>query len=152
MSVQQPGSALPLGLNIGPLADGIFIGIMLSTFLWGITVVQTFNYFASNSANDGWMLKSFMGLLFALDTVTSALTLDMAHIYLIEKFGSLVTLASLPYSSILEVLFNDIIVFLVELFFARRVHLLNSRQKIMPALIVIFAVAGLCNFWNIYRC
>ncbi|KAJ7347088.1 hypothetical protein DFH08DRAFT_208955 [Mycena albidolilacea] len=141
----NPGSALPLGVNIGPFTDAMFVGIMLSVFLWGITVVQTFNYFASNSGNDGWMLKTFVGILFALDTVSSVLTVDMAHIYLIENFGNLVILTTLPLSAIMEVLFNVIIVFLVELFFARRVFLLNQRRILMPALISIVGLAGLVS-------
>jgi len=69
----------------------------------------------------------------------------MAHIYLIENFGNLEVLTTLPYVAVMEVLFNVIIVFLVELFFARRVYLLNQRQIMMPALIVIIGIAGLVS-------
>ncbi|KAJ6594363.1 hypothetical protein B0H19DRAFT_1095160 [Mycena capillaripes] len=138
-----PPSSLPLGVNIGPFADAMFAGIMLSTFLWGITVVQTWNYFSTHSSNDGWMLKCFVAILFCLDTVTTVLTTDMAHIYLIENFGSLVILTTLPVAGVLEVGFNVVIVFLVELFFARRVYLLSQRHLVMPAIIIIFGIAGL---------
>ncbi|KAJ7873858.1 hypothetical protein B0H14DRAFT_3438070 [Mycena olivaceomarginata] len=158
----NPGSALPLGVNIGPFTDAMFVGIMLSVFLWGITVVQTFNYFASNSANDGWMLKTFVGILFALDTVSSVLTVDMAHIYLIENFGNLVILTTLPLSAIMEVLFNVIIGGTVlrtsSVFFVSRgiiPHILaqlsvfgftvNQRRILMPALISIVGLAGLVS-------
>ncbi|KAJ7045942.1 hypothetical protein C8F04DRAFT_1249308 [Mycena alexandri] len=140
-----PISSLPVGVNIGPFADAMFVGIMLSTFLWGITVVQTWNYYNSNTGSDGWMLKTFVGILFLLDTVTTVLTTDMAHIYLIENFGNLGKLLTLPLAGVMEVGFNVFIVFLVELFFARRVYLLNQHQLVMPALITLFGVAGLVS-------
>ncbi|KAJ6530241.1 hypothetical protein B0H19DRAFT_1192555 [Mycena capillaripes] len=141
MNATTPLSSLPLGVDIGPFANPVFVGVMLSTILWGITIVQTWNYYDSN--DDGWMLRAFVGILFILDTVTTVLTTEMGHIYLIQNFGSLATLATLPFSGVLEVAFNVIIVFLVHLFFASRVYLLTGRQYVVPAIIVLFAVAAL---------
>ncbi|KAJ6489569.1 hypothetical protein C8R47DRAFT_472277 [Mycena vitilis] len=133
----EPASRGPFGV------DTIFTGIMVSTFLCGITVVQTWNYFSSNSANDGWMLKSFVVILLLLDTVTAGLTVEVVHFYLVENFGNLETLGALPLAGVFEVGFNVVTVFLVELFFAHRVYLLFHRHLVMPAIIVTFSVAGL---------
>ncbi|KAJ7680763.1 hypothetical protein DFH06DRAFT_1464897 [Mycena polygramma] len=142
--MSSPLSSLPLGVNIGPFGvDAIFTGIMVSTFLCGITVVQTWNYFSSNSVNDGWMLKSFVVILFLLDTVTAGLTVEIVHFYLVENFGNLETLETLPLAGVFEVGCNVVTVFLVELFFAHRVYLLFHRHLVIPAIIVTFAVAGL---------
>ncbi|KAJ7666774.1 hypothetical protein DFH06DRAFT_1184728 [Mycena polygramma] len=141
MNATSPLSSLPLGVDISPFADPVFAGVMLSTILWGITIVQTWNYYDSN--NDGWMLRTFVGVLFILDTVTTVLTTEMGHIYLIQNFGSLATLTTLPFSGVLEVALNVIIVFFVQLFFASRVYLLTERRVIVPGIIVLFAVAAL---------
>ncbi|KAJ6564745.1 hypothetical protein B0H19DRAFT_82418 [Mycena capillaripes] len=132
----------PLGINIGPLADPVFAGVLLSSVLYGITVVQTWNYYELN--NDGWILRIFVGTLFILDSVSAVLTIEMGHVYLIQHFGSLATLATLPFSGVLEVAFNVVTVFLVQLFFASRVYLLFARKNlIIPATILVFAVAAL---------
>ncbi|KAJ7130604.1 hypothetical protein C8R44DRAFT_978547, partial [Mycena epipterygia] len=143
MSDSNPLSSLPNGVDISSVANSMFVGVLLSPVLWGITVSQTWSYYNSNK--DGWLLQTFVGVLFVLDTAATCLTSEMAHVYLIQNFGSLEALSTLPTSSIVEVAVNVFIVFLVELFFARRVYLLNRRQIFMPVLIIVFAAAGLVS-------
>ncbi|KAJ7693430.1 hypothetical protein B0H17DRAFT_1199936 [Mycena rosella] len=140
MSAANPFSALPNGVDISSHVDAMFVGIMFSFILWGVTVPQTWNYFNSNK--DGWMLQALVGVLFVLDSVSTYLTGDMAHVYLVQNFGNLAALATVPTSAIAEVAINVAVCFLVQLFFARRVHLLNQRRLIMPIIIVLFAAAG----------
>ncbi|KAJ7497729.1 hypothetical protein FB451DRAFT_241958 [Mycena latifolia] len=141
MSEANPFSAIPNGVDISSHVDAMFVGIMLSLVLWGITLVQTWTYFNSNK--DGWMLQALVFILFLLDTGSTALTGEMAHVYLVQNFGNLAALATVPVSAIAEVAFNVTIVFLVQLFFARRVYLLNQRRLVMPVIITLFALAGL---------
>ncbi|KAJ7121252.1 hypothetical protein C8R43DRAFT_1136513 [Mycena crocata] len=137
----NPFSALPNGVNIASAVDPMFVGIMLCPLFLGIILAQSWTYYNSN--NDGWMLRSFVGILVALDISSTALTSEMAHIYLIQNFGDLAGLTLLPRSSIVEVLLNVIICTMVELFFARRVYLISQRKIIMPAIITLFAIGGL---------
>ncbi|KAJ6494962.1 hypothetical protein DFH09DRAFT_1290488 [Mycena vulgaris] len=137
----NPFSALPNGVDISSHVNAVFVGIMLSLVLWGITLAQTWTYYNLNK--DGWMLRSLVGILFVLDTVSTYLTGDMAHFWLVQNFGNLAALATVPISSIVEVAVNVSVVFLVQMFFARRVYLLNQRRIVVPAIIVLFALGGL---------
>ncbi|KAJ7134003.1 hypothetical protein C8R43DRAFT_1022167 [Mycena crocata] len=139
-NTSTPISAFPNGVNISSAVDPMFVGIMLCPLFLGIIISQAFTYFNRN--NDDWMLRSLVGTLVALDITSTCLTAEMAHVYLIQGFGDLAGLTLLPKSSIVEVMLNVTICTLVELFFARRVYLINQKQMLMPAIITLFAVAG----------
>ncbi|KAJ7646868.1 hypothetical protein FB45DRAFT_891675 [Roridomyces roridus] len=145
-------SALPDGVDISSKADAMFVGVMLAPVLSGITISQSWTYYNSNK--DGWMLRSFVGLLVLMDMTETVLTSVMAHEYLITNFGNLEGLTRLPITTIVEVAINIVLVMLVELFFAYRVYLL-TRQIVLPILIALFGVAGLaagiCLVANISR-
>ncbi|KAJ7646864.1 hypothetical protein FB45DRAFT_891659 [Roridomyces roridus] len=145
-------SAVPNGVDISSKANAMFVGVMLAPVLSGITISQSWTYYNSNK--DGWMLRSFVGLLFAMDMTETVLTSGMAHEYLITNFGNLEGLTRLPITTMVEVAINVVLVMLVELFFAYRVYLL-TRQIVLPMLIALFGVAGLvagiCIVVNISR-
>ncbi|KAJ7129850.1 hypothetical protein C8R43DRAFT_673616 [Mycena crocata] len=137
MSASNP----PNGVNIAKSVDAMFSGLMLCPLLLGIILQQAWRYYTSNK--DGWMLQTFVAILVALDIASTCLTSEMAHIYMIQNFGNLKQLGLLPLSAIVEVQINVVICTSVELFFARRVYLLNQRRILVPTIISFLSIAGL---------
>ncbi|KAJ7578569.1 hypothetical protein C8J56DRAFT_351691 [Mycena floridula] len=138
---------LPTLKDILNLADSLYYGILVSTALWGITVVQTWTY--ANDNRDRWFLRSLVAVLFTIDTASTILTAQMGHFYLLEQTfgGSFHSLGKEPLvmTSITMLAINLITVFIVECFFASRVFILTQRQRTLPGLIVFFAVAALVS-------
>jgi len=132
--------APPPGIDISSAVDGMFYGILISLALWGITIVQTWTYINNNK--DKWFLRTLVGALFVLDTVTSGLTVKTAHFYFVENFGGLGAFLKVASELIAEVMVNVTIVYIVELFFAYRVYILNGRHWFLPAVIVFIGTLG----------
>ncbi|KAF4618905.1 hypothetical protein D9613_010117 [Agrocybe pediades] len=128
-------------MNISKDVDGIFVGMptcstltrqmwltgrlgfVAATTLLGITILQAWNYAQNN--RDSWKLRSLVALLVALDIAGTIASSIFVHSYLIEHFGNFVLLSTVNDAFIVEFSFMVVVIFLVQLFFASRVHLLN---------------------------
>ncbi|KAF9557615.1 hypothetical protein CPC08DRAFT_44125 [Agrocybe pediades] len=110
-------------MNISKDVDGIFVGFVAATTLLGITILQAWNYAQNN--RDSWKLRSLVALLVTLDIAGTIASSIFVHSYLIEHFGNFVLLSTVNDAFIVEFSFMVVVIFLVQLFFASRVHLLN---------------------------
>ncbi|KAF4618906.1 hypothetical protein D9613_010116 [Agrocybe pediades] len=117
MENMQPPLQVP-DINISKAVDGVFVGYVASTILLGITILQAWNYAQTN--RDGWKLRSFVALLVILDTSAA-----IANTVMVEHFGNFLLLGTVIKPVLVEFSFTVIVIFLVQLFFATRVYLLN---------------------------
>ncbi|KAF9481264.1 hypothetical protein BDN70DRAFT_876585 [Pholiota conissans] len=133
-----PPTSLPLGVDLSSSVDGLYWGVIISTVLLGVTVVQAWIYVNDNK--DGWPLRTYVAVLVGLDITTTALNSQFIHAYFISNFGNLENLGLINKSILVEFAITIIVIFLVQLFFATRVYLLNDKGYIVPAIIVVSAM------------
>ncbi|KAJ7173630.1 hypothetical protein C8R46DRAFT_1083426 [Mycena filopes] len=120
----------------------LFIGFTLSMAGYGFTFFQTYVYFSGYPA-DHWGLKLFVSMIFALDTVTSALVSKTAHTYLVLSLPYIDGLVELQRTFNAQFLLSTLAMFGVQLFFSLRIWKLS--QNIWAAgLSAIISVAVFC--------
>ncbi|KAF7294103.1 hypothetical protein MKEN_01457100 [Mycena kentingensis (nom. inval.)] len=70
----------PLPVTLDNTLGAVVLGAVLSTFIYGSSLVQVFYYFQS-FPNDGWLYHTSVAVLCTLDTAHSALILAALYIY-----------------------------------------------------------------------
>ncbi|KAK0187185.1 hypothetical protein F5146DRAFT_1063849 [Armillaria mellea] len=121
--------------------DSVFYGYVLSIVLFGITLVQAWNYITSNS--DNWQTRVFVALLLGMDSATTSLSIQIMHHYLISNFGNLDSLKIITYSFDAQLGITVIVVFMVDVFFAVNIYRQRPGNLSLPLVIFVFATAGL---------
>ncbi|KAF9556140.1 hypothetical protein CPC08DRAFT_752698 [Agrocybe pediades] len=148
---QLPHPFIILDVNLSPFADSIFVGEWplprglissntLRLIFFGVTLLQAWNYALNNS--DGWIMRALVFSLVGLDIATTANNALLVHGYLIQHFGDLLELTTVSVGFTVELALTTVAVFLVQLFFASRVYLLNRRGYGVVCAIVATACLG----------
>ncbi|CAE6457076.1 unnamed protein product, partial [Rhizoctonia solani] len=96
-----------------------YIGVVLSTFLYGILTLQTYIYWFKYD-HDGAFDRWFVLILWAMDTIQSICICHMQYHYTITNYANPTALQFNNWSLNFEVGFTAIITFMVQAFFARR--------------------------------
>lgn len=86
-----------ISISLGAL----FVGVILSVWLCGFSVVQTYFYFSFSSVNDKKSLKLFVLFVFLVDLSDSILSVSWLWSYLIANYGNIgyALTASGPFSA-----------------------------------------------------
>jgi len=117
-----------------------FIGLLVSVALFGMTIIQGWIFFI-NSRKDPMSLKLFVAVLLALDVLHTVLCTYVVYWYLVSNFGNVNNLGIDMWAANIQVGLNALTVYLVQLFYARRVYFI-SRNIIIPVLVAV--LGGLC--------
>ncbi|KAJ3711856.1 hypothetical protein DFJ43DRAFT_1044281 [Lentinula guzmanii] len=145
------------GVDLSSTFDAFFYGVIVSVGLFGISVVQLWTYI--NLSRDRWMFRVVVITVFLMDMATTYLDIGLLHSYLsssnhsplqVTHFGDLTIFATPETLLDLEILFTALIVFVVDLYFASRVHLLKQVHWSVVAFIVGSNVIALrkATFWS----
>ncbi|KAE9410648.1 hypothetical protein BT96DRAFT_871622 [Gymnopus androsaceus JB14] len=134
-------SLIPLDSSLGAL----FIGIILSTAVYGVTCLQAYNYFMHHSFNDRWFLKLFVIVLWVVDTLHVALLAIFYYGYTVTNFGDYEFLAKVYWPLTIQVLIGDIITVAIHMFFACRIYLLSGKKLVIPSAICLIDLAQFCE-------
>ncbi|KAK0436444.1 hypothetical protein EV421DRAFT_1125488 [Armillaria borealis] len=121
--------------------SSVFYGYVLSIVLFGITLVQAWNYITTNS--DNWPMRVFVALLLGMDSATTSLSIQIMHHYLISNFGNLDSLKIITYSFDVQLGITVIVIFIVDVFFAVNIYRRRPGNRSLPIVILVFAAAGL---------
>ncbi|KAL5482961.1 hypothetical protein ACEPAI_9556 [Sanghuangporus weigelae] len=120
-----------------PALDNTMGVLYLGVTLWGMSTVQMYYYY-NNYPQDPVWIKLLVGTVWALDTTHQGLIIHSVYVYLITQYGNLTFLNVIVDTLLIEVLFNAVIVFLVQAFFLLRVWRLS--QKNIPVVVVLGAL------------
>ncbi|GJE83984.1 hypothetical protein PsYK624_000580 [Phanerochaete sordida] len=123
-------AVVPMAACKNPLDQFIatILGLAFSWALWGAGTVQTFLYF-SNYESDPWWLKAVVAAVWAIDTVTEALTLP-AIFPLMATPTSLIT-TSIPPPMAMRTLLSYVVAAVVQLFFIYRIYRFSGKSLIV---------------------
>ncbi|KAF8272842.1 hypothetical protein EI94DRAFT_163515 [Lactarius quietus] len=112
-----------------------FLGLIISTTFFGLTVVQTWTYFLRYYNRDSKALKSFILFVTVMDALQTIFSAYVNYWYLVLNFGNVENLEISIWAFHTQVIFSTIIASAVQLYYARRVHRV-SQSIICPTLIV----------------
>ncbi|TBU57590.1 hypothetical protein BD310DRAFT_928988 [Dichomitus squalens] len=142
------GAALLAHLNKGSTIGVGFLGVIASSIVYGVTCMQTFQYYRSPRAKtDNRPLFYMVLVLWILDSLQSSFSIYACYFYVIDNYanpsGLLINIWSIP----AVILTNACISFLVKTFFTFRVWRLSG-SVYATGTCVIFNLARLAT--NIY--
>ncbi|THU98239.1 hypothetical protein K435DRAFT_35639 [Dendrothele bispora CBS 962.96] len=128
--MSEAGSSL--GLTLGSLE----LGILFSTVLYGIVLVQTFNYYNAPFTGDSVVVKCLVACVFVLEGFHTACLWTYLYSRTVTNFGRFDVLDEVHWSLSASVPISCAIVFCAESFFAYRVYML-SRNRWFPAICIL---------------
>ncbi|KAH9045090.1 hypothetical protein EDB84DRAFT_1558825 [Lactarius hengduanensis] len=118
-----------------------FIGLLISTTLFGLTIVQTWTYFWRYWKRDPKALKSFVAFITVMDTLHTILCAYAVYWYLVLNFGNVDSLGYSMWALNIQVVISIFISAPVRLYYTRRVYKV-SQSIFLPILIAALVVVG----------
>ncbi|EIN08235.1 hypothetical protein PUNSTDRAFT_143881 [Punctularia strigosozonata HHB-11173 SS5] len=117
----------PVHLVLDNTLGAMFIGVLLSAILYGISCLQMWHYM-DTFRKDPWYLKMLVSGVFFCDTVHQALISHTVYYYLISNFDNPIALNSIVWSLVTEVLFTGFTALMVQGFFTYRIWRLSHKN------------------------
>ncbi|KAK0474173.1 hypothetical protein IW261DRAFT_1568877 [Armillaria novae-zelandiae] len=109
-----------------PQPFGVFlIAIWISLVLFGIIVVQTWNYFSSFPDDPLWQ-RVYVGCIFTVDFLCSFFILWWMYDLLINDWGNLEPYTLIHWALITDPLFEGLIGPMVQAYYAWRIHVISG--------------------------
>ncbi|KAH9936924.1 hypothetical protein B0H21DRAFT_60474 [Amylocystis lapponica] len=94
---------MPTPVPLDSLLGAAFIGIIISTVIYGINCLQVYLYYAHHCSNDHRLLKTFVAAVITCDTVHVALISAAYYYYVVTKFGDSPALENIVWSLWMQV-------------------------------------------------
>jgi len=114
----------------------LFLGLIISVALYGMTIIQGWIYFLHNRRRDSRALKVFVAVVIGFDTLHTVLCTYGVYWRLVLNFGNVASLGLDMWATNTQSVINMVIGYLVQLFYARRVYLM-SKNIIIPLIVVV---------------
>ncbi|KAK0202256.1 hypothetical protein DFS33DRAFT_1386553 [Desarmillaria ectypa] len=102
--------------SLGTTIGAAYVGAMLSSLLFGITVLQVFIYY-KDYPNDWRLYRYSVGIIWVLDAFHLSLTIHAIYHYTVDSFGDYVALGNVIWSYKLQILINVIIILFVQRYY-----------------------------------
>ncbi|KLO06591.1 hypothetical protein SCHPADRAFT_685250 [Schizopora paradoxa] len=124
-------------------AGAIFIALVLTSILFGVTCTQAIHYFQRCRADHMFIILSVAGLLL-MDTTLMSLIAYGSYVFVVKAIGDLTVLLLVPRTLAATVIVSLTTVFLVRGFFVYRIWLLSKCSKFILFLntILLFGSYG----------
>ncbi|KAI9443469.1 hypothetical protein H4582DRAFT_2126550 [Lactarius indigo] len=143
--INMPGSPV---VDIRSSFGAAFIGLLVSTTLFGLTIAQTMMYFWHYRNRDPKTLKFFIAFVTIMDGFHAILCAYVIYWYLVLNFGNLENLSSSMWVLNFQIVISIIVGASVEFYYARRVYVV-SQSLVCPVLIVVLVIIasffGICE-------
>lgn len=114
------------------------LGIFGTMVLYGVTCMQTFQYY-SNYPQDSIRMKAMVATIFVLGTIQTAFAANYVGYYLIDRYGDLDALARIQWTVPASAVIGFVITWAVNQFFVRRIYLLSKKNLWLAIFIGILA-------------
>ncbi|KAH8994327.1 hypothetical protein EDB86DRAFT_1264481 [Lactarius hatsudake] len=130
-----------------PVADlrnsfgAAFVGLLVSTILFGLTIGQTWVYFWSYWNRDSKPLKLFVAFVTFADAIHTIICAYAIYWYLVLNFGNVEILRDSMWAMDLQVILSVVVGGSVQFYYARRVYIVSG-SIISPILIAVVVVVG----------
>ncbi|KAH9848467.1 hypothetical protein C2E23DRAFT_436931 [Lenzites betulinus] len=136
-------AALLAGFNIGDTLGVTFLGVCISSMLYGVTCLQTWHYYrSSRGKSDGWLMWLLVATLLVFDSTHQAIVIHAVYSYLVLDFANPVKVFLLVWSVPTEIVFNAILAIILNGFLTFRIW----RVSKMYSLTLVAAILSCANF------
>ncbi|OCH85320.1 hypothetical protein OBBRIDRAFT_891239 [Obba rivulosa] len=112
---------------------------MLSSALYGVTVIQTYIYF-HQSSKDSVFYKTMIGLLWIMGTLHQIAICQMAYMYTVTDYGNIIALTKETRSIIAVVFLSAFMDTGVRSLFCMRIWHLSGKNWFLAAVIMLFSL------------
>lgn len=130
----------------GPMLFGVYLNMIL----YGILIVQTYDYIRGWKKDAVW-IRCLVVYLFIAETANTALDMHTMYEPLIMRFGTPEATKFIPTSFASEPIMNVLVSMPIQLFFAWRVKVL-TRSYLLATIIIIFAITSFAGgVWTTYK-
>ncbi|KAI0706352.1 hypothetical protein C8Q76DRAFT_749278 [Earliella scabrosa] len=137
---EEQAKAILAAIDKGATIGVAYLGVAISSMIYGVTCIQTFQYYRSEKAKtDMSFLRAIVRSL-TLDTVHQALIIEIAYHYLVTNYANPFALTRTVWYT--EIIINAVIAFVVETFFVMRIWKL-SRNQFVTGACMLFTIAHL---------
>jgi len=129
-----------------PLDDMLgaaFIGIIMSTAIYGVTCLQVYLYYTQHCSKDSLFLKLYVVALMLLETFHVALLATAFYWYTVTNFGDLSVLQNNTWSLLVEVVIGDVVTGMAQFFFACEIYKMSAKRVVTPITICVLALVQL---------
>ncbi|KAF8892817.1 hypothetical protein CPB84DRAFT_1732383, partial [Gymnopilus junonius] len=123
--------------NLDNTIGAALVGVLISSTLFGIVVVQTYTYY-NRFPNDRISFKYLVSVIWVCELVHCGLISESIYSLIIKNYTNLSGLADIPLALSIAVAFTGIIEPLVQMFFAYRIFVV-SRSIVIPAMCCVFS-------------
>ncbi|KDR70204.1 hypothetical protein GALMADRAFT_255074 [Galerina marginata CBS 339.88] len=120
----------------------LLVGGLLAMALWGVTCVQTYNYFTRTN-KDRSFLKIMVGILWGLDTFDSALNGHILYFYMVSNYLNPLAIFKPVWSILIHVAVTSISNFMIRTMFTVRVFKLSRRNFLLTGWIMALSLSDL---------
>ncbi|KAF8625134.1 hypothetical protein AX17_006913 [Amanita inopinata Kibby_2008] len=143
-------ATLELGAPLHSTMGAMFVGVLVSAVLHGITLVQAFYYFTLYP-KDAWFLKTLVTVLVVFDATHLSFITHTIYHYLVSNYYDHQALQRLIWSVLMEALFTGLNGAFVQCFYTLRVWRLSHKNYFLSGIILclIVANAGCGTVWVI---
>ncbi|KAL1949743.1 hypothetical protein VTO73DRAFT_8624 [Trametes versicolor] len=133
-------------LQRGPTIGVAYIGVAISSALYGVTCIQTFQYYRTPRGRiDTRLLRLMVLVLWILDSTHQALIVHVMYYYLVQNYLNARALLDTVWSIPTEIIVNAFIACIVEMFFIMRIWKL-SKNPLITGACTIFAVTHFSQY------
>ncbi|KAI0262481.1 hypothetical protein BC834DRAFT_891571 [Gloeopeniophorella convolvens] len=132
------GALIPEDNNLGAL----FLGVVLSSIIYGVTWQQVYSYYTVHGANDRLLLKTFVAVLMVMDSVNLAFAIHGSYVTSITNFGDYAADARMPWSIPSIGITGMILEVFIQHFYAYRVYRLSRGTLYMPIIITLLSLTA----------
>ncbi|GJJ07015.1 hypothetical protein Clacol_001213 [Clathrus columnatus] len=142
-STQTQAELIQSLTQVIPITVGAcLLGTFLAAVFYGVTLLQTYQYFNRYYGHDSIYLFTLVPILTLLDTLATILNMVAMYFYLIKNFGNSLVLLHfnryIPCSFVVTL----VVSFLVQSVYPHRAYILSGRKLLIPAIILVFGLAG----------
>ncbi|KAI0333458.1 hypothetical protein GY45DRAFT_1368447 [Cubamyces sp. BRFM 1775] len=127
---------------VDDVVGALLIEVCLACILYGVTTLQTFIYY-QNFSEDSRILKGVVGSVWVMETLHTALCMELVYTYSVTHFGDYDFLGNIYWGAGASILVGVFISAAVHAFYIRRVWIMSSGSIPVTAFITTLA---LCRF------
>ncbi|KAI0040387.1 hypothetical protein FA95DRAFT_884187 [Auriscalpium vulgare] len=137
ITTEDMSSALP---SLDSTMGGLYIGILVSGALWGVTTMQTWHYYREYP-QDPWHIKALVAVVFVLDTLHQMLIAHTGYWYLVTHYFEPQFLGRIVWSIAAEVAVAAIVALIVQCFFIKRIWKFSKKNPIIVGIVSVLALS-----------
>ncbi|KAG9318042.1 hypothetical protein JVU11DRAFT_106 [Chiua virens] len=120
-----------VGIQVGPFYGALYFSSILSVGFYGVTCMQTFFYFV-HYQEDPLRMKSFIAIIWVLDTIHQALVVSGVYKYLMAGLVNPLTILNVVPELVFELLLSTLVSVPTQAFFVYRIYIFSDKSLLAP--------------------